>query len=315
MSSWVYDMRGLMESLALDLKQEVDWFSHIILTNSNTALEKFSQFCNIAFHWEPTPAHVALAKIATKKWTTICTENFDRLQERTWIKAYHISWDDMLQRYNPEYFKEIDAIICIWLSHDDRGLLWWYKQHNPQGKIIAFDLQQPEYLGDEDYLLQWDVQKILPEIQSQYFNSSNSTMSTIPDSINTQFKIEEEKLRAMEIPVETIDITELANNLDIPYLEQLGTDDWNLSPRMLIENFDKETHHAGVVQKADLQYPIEIYFFKWQWIIIDGVHRFTKAMMQWNTTIKVRRISDEIVNQVKKSEADYRRWKGEIVSE
>ncbi len=173
-------------------------------------------------------------------------------------------------------------------------------------------------IGNNSPKYQWS-EAILKMTTKQVLDSLlkvvDKKMPTIPDSINTQFKIEEEKLRAMEIPVETIDITELANNLDIPYLEQLWTDDWNLSPRMLIENFDKETHHAGVVQKADLQYPIEIYFFKWQWIIIDGVHRFTKAMMQWDTTIKVRRISDEVVNQVKKGEADYRRWKGEIVSE
>jgi hypothetical protein len=135
----------------------------------------------------------------------------------------------------------------------------------------------------------------------------------IPDEINTLFKCEEELLRAEDIPVEIIPISDIGYNLDIPYLEKLGTDDWNLSPRDLIENFSSETHHAKWVNNADLQYPIEIYLFRWKRIILDWVHRFTKAVMQWDTQIKVRRVSDEIVQKTRKSNDDYRRRKWEII--
>jgi hypothetical protein len=43
------------------------------------------------------------------------------------------------------YFKEIDAILCTGLSHDDRCLLTLYKQSNPVGIIVVLDLQQPDY--------------------------------------------------------------------------------------------------------------------------------------------------------------------------
>lgn len=66
----------------------------------------------------------------------------------------------------------------------------------------------------------------------------------------------------MDIPVEEIAITELDYNLDVLYLESIGTDDWNLSPRMLIENFEKEIPHANKVRNAETIYPIEIYHFK-----------------------------------------------------
>lgn len=66
----------------------------------------------------------------------------------------------------------------------------------------------------------------------------------LPDMLNTGFKINEPKLWAIDIPVEEIAISEIEYNLDILYLEKEGTNDWNLSPRMLIENFDKEFHHA-----------------------------------------------------------------------
>lgn len=132
----------------------------------------------------------------------------------------------------------------------------------------------------------------------------------IPQEINTGFKIEEELLWREEILTEEIQQSELDNNLTIPYLESKGTDDWNLSPKMLIENFDYEEPHAKKVDEADMQYPIEIYFFKNQWIILDGVHRFTKAHLFGLKTIRVRHVSNEIIERTRKSEEDYLKWQG-----
>lgn len=124
----------------------------------------------------------------------------------------------------------------------------------------------------------------------------------IPDILNIKFKTDEPKLWAIDIPTEEIPISEIEYNLDIPYLEQDGTDDWNLTPRILIENFDKEFFHAEKVNKADLKYPIEIYFHKGKWIILDGVHRFTKAVQLGHKKIKVRRISEKIAQMTKRIE-------------
>jgi len=122
----------------------------------------------------------------------------------------------------------------------------------------------------------------------------------LPEILNTGFKTDEPKLWAVDIPVEEIDISEIEYNLDIPYLEQEGTDDWNLTPRMLIENFDKEFSHARKVNEADLNYPIQIYFHKNKWIILDGIHRFTKAIYLGLKTIKVRKVSEEIAQLTKR---------------
>ena len=122
----------------------------------------------------------------------------------------------------------------------------------------------------------------------------------LPDILNIGFKIDEPKLWAIELPVEEILVAELEHNLDIPYLEQEGSDDWNLSPRMLIDNFDQEPFHAQKVNEADINFPIEIYFHKDRWIILDGVHRFTKVIKLGHKTIKVRKISDKIAQQTKR---------------
>jgi len=122
----------------------------------------------------------------------------------------------------------------------------------------------------------------------------------LPDILNIGFKTDEPKLWAVNIPVEEIDISEIDYNLDIPYLEQEGTNDWNLTPRMLIENLDKEFLHAKKVNEADLKYPIEIYWHQEKWIILDGVHRFTKTVRLGYKKIKVRKVSEEIAQMTKK---------------
>ena len=134
---------------------------------------------------------------------------------------------------------------------------------------------------------------------------------TLPEILNIGFKIDEPKLWEANIPIEEINISEIDYNLDIPYLEQMGTNDWNLSPRMLIKNFDKEKFHAKQTETADLKYPIEIYNHQGKWIILDGVHRFTKAVYLGNKTIKVRRIPREVAQKCAKDRKEWSKWKGE----
>lgn len=123
---------------------------------------------------------------------------------------------------------------------------------------------------------------------------------SLPDILNTGFKTDEPKLWSVDIPIEDIPISEIEYNLDIPYLEQEGTHDWNLTPRMLIKNFDKELSHAKKINEIDLKHPIEIYLHKNKWIILDGVHRFTKAVLLGHEKIKVRRVSEEVAQMTKR---------------
>jgi hypothetical protein len=44
--------------------------------------------------------------------------------------------------------------------------LGWYKEQNPQGKIIAIDIQKPSYLGNEDFWIKDDLQIFFPTIQN-----------------------------------------------------------------------------------------------------------------------------------------------------
>lgn len=121
-----------------------------------------------------------------------------------------------------------------------------------------------------------------------------------PKEIDIGFEIDYKKLWDLDIPEEEIDISLLEYNMDFPYLEQERTDDWNLTPRMLINNFKKEISHAKKVNEADLSYPIEIYFHNGHWIILEGVHRYTKSVKDGLKTIKVRKVPKSLIHKVKR---------------
>ena len=119
-----------------------------------------------------------------------------------------------------------------------------------------------------------------------------------PKEIDFGFVHEDSKIWKLDISSEEIPIIELESNLDIPYLDKEGTDDWNLTLRELINAPEKEPGHYKKIKNVQMEYPIEIYFFKGSWKILDGVHRFCKAVMDGRKTITVRKVTAEMVPRI-----------------
>lgn len=86
------------------------------------------------------------------------------LHEASGIFPYRVDPNHLRHEIDGKTFSFFDYIICAGLSYDDRGFLGWYKEKHPQGKIIAIDLRQPYYLGDEDLWISGDIQEILPAV-------------------------------------------------------------------------------------------------------------------------------------------------------
>lgn len=162
-------MNELMSGLGIDTDQEVDGFTHGAATNPEATMSMWEDFVNQMANAEPTKAHKAMTEIAEKIGCQIVTANTDMLHEKTGIKAIHTirQWHSL--GIKPEWLKDIDIIIAIGLSGDVKGFLGWYRENNPAGKIIGADItdQSPEYLGDQDYFLQGDVQETLPELAEE----------------------------------------------------------------------------------------------------------------------------------------------------
>lgn len=156
----VFGMEDLQASLSLNPANPTEFITKA-LTQPTLILEPFKTFCKTAFENAPTPAHSALSNIASLTNTAIVTENFDLLHERAGTRAIRVNAH---QFRADNSLKQIDALICLGLSHDDRGLIAWYKQKNPSGQLIALDLKRPRYIGNQDFLLMGDLQKTVPAL-------------------------------------------------------------------------------------------------------------------------------------------------------
>ncbi|KKQ46409.1 MAG: hypothetical protein US63_C0002G0022 [Candidatus Moranbacteria bacterium GW2011_GWC2_37_8] len=161
----VYGMQDLEKSLRLDGLRNSDELIMLAVSEPEKALKPWDDFANAAFENGPTIAHSALTRLAEKLQCKIFTENVDHLHEKTGIQALRPTGDWLKENIQPSWLKEIDAIITVGLSSDDRGMLAWYKENNPNGKLIAINLVQPNFVGEEDYLLKGDLQDILPELE------------------------------------------------------------------------------------------------------------------------------------------------------
>lgn len=167
-ASGVHSMDQLQETLGIEMSEKVDSLLKKAVTNPQEVVDSWKEFTKAAFEKPATPAHQSLGILAQKLKSQILTENVDYLQERAGIKPIHLTGPWLKENIQPEWLKDIDAVITVGLSYDDRGFLGWYKENNPSGKIIAVNLSQPSYLGDEDFILKGDCQKVIPELEKEF---------------------------------------------------------------------------------------------------------------------------------------------------
>lgn len=105
------------------------------------------------------------------------------------------------------------------------------------------------------------------------------------------------KLRELNVPIFDFAIEKLVWNFDLPLWDKDGTDDWNLTPREVINKIpDSSTHRQRIVE-ADLQFPILLTEKNNKWLIIDGAHRLVKAFEAGQKTIKAKIFTTEQINQ------------------
>lgn len=169
-ASGVHSMDQLKKTLGIEMSEKVDGLLRKAVANPQGVVDSWEEFTKAAFEKSATPAHQSLGRLAQKLKSQIFTENVDLLQERAGVKAIHLaaasSW--LKRNVRPEWLKDIDAVITVGLNYDDRGFLGWYKENNPNGKIVAVNLSQPSYLGNEDFMLKGDCQKLIPELEKEF---------------------------------------------------------------------------------------------------------------------------------------------------
>jgi len=172
----VPDQERLNSELGIDNNQAVDDFTRLILNDPNAAAEKIKErFIYQMAVGKPSPAHHAIKEMSRALQCPVFTDNIDLLHQRSGINPINTSnpqtLDWLRKNVTEDHFRDVDAIVTVGYSHDDVGLLASYKKANPDGKIIAINPAKPEYLGDEDFLVQGkakgDAQKMLPELAEE----------------------------------------------------------------------------------------------------------------------------------------------------
>ncbi len=159
-------MDELHQLLGLETHEKFLFSLENILGNPREFASKIRSFHKACVFGAPTKAHLALKELAVLKNIRIITENLDSLHEASGIYPYRVDAKHLREEIG-EALTEFDYVIAIGLKLDDRGFLGWYKKQNPQGTIIAVNLMQPPYLGDEDFLIIGDLQEIIPKINAQ----------------------------------------------------------------------------------------------------------------------------------------------------
>lgn len=117
--------------------------------------------------------------------------------------------------------------------------------------------------------------------------------------VGFDFDWSEEKVWALDIPVEEIDIDELIWHFDVPFLWESGGV-YNLTPREVLDNPDAHKGEYERTIKADLGHPIDIMQNKGRWLILDGLHRLMRASILGMRKVRVRKVPRERIPDIVK---------------
>jgi hypothetical protein len=116
--------------------------------------------------------------------------------------------------------------------------------------------------------------------------------------VGFDFNWSEEKVWALNISAEEIDINDLTWHFNIPFLWENGV--YNLKPQEVINSPDSHKKEYERTMKADLVHPIDIMENKGRWLILDGLHRLMKASILKKNKVQVRKVSRDLIPQILK---------------
>ena len=127
----------------------------------------------------------------------------------------------------------------------------------------------------------------------------NKKLPKIIKNIGFDFDWSENKVWALDFPVEEMLLSDLAWHFDIPFWD-FSDDSYNLSPNQVISDPEKYKIEYDRTMKADLSYPIDIMENKGRWLILDGLHRLVKLKILDYNKVSVRKIPRTEIPKIQK---------------
>ncbi len=121
----------------------------------------------------------------------------------------------------------------------------------------------------------------------------------IIEEVGFDFHWSEEKVWKLNVPVEEMPISELEWHFDVPFwFTENGY--YDLKPREVIENPEKWKKEYERTMNSNLDYPLDIMYWKNRWLLLDGLHRLVKAKILKLESVKVRKIPKEAIPLITK---------------
>lgn len=106
-------------------------------------------------------------------------------------------------------------------------------------------------------------------------------------------------LWALDLPVIEVPMARLVWHLDAPVWPNEAGEGYRMTPRQVIENKNENPTEYTRVQAADLAFPIEVLARADRLMILDGIHRLTKAHLAGQQHIAGRMVPPGVVQRVK----------------
>lgn len=124
-------------------------------------------------------------------------------------------------------------------------------------------------------------------------------MPEIIKEVGFDFSWSEEKVWSLDLPVETMNVSELDWHFDIPFWNT-PNGYYDLKPRDVINYPEKYKEEYERTLKSDLTYPLDIMLWKGKWLLLDGLHRLVKIAVQGKTLVQVRKVPKEMIPKILK---------------
>jgi len=102
-------------------------------------------------------------------------------------------------------------------------------------------------------------------------------------------------LWALDVPTETLPLSDLSWHFDIPIWSVEDGMNFDLCPREVIQNPGRHPRHDIQIKEADISYPIDMMFTVDRLVIIDGIHRLAKYEINRIEQVQVRIIPEQMV--------------------
>lgn len=150
------------EKIGLEKTKRVDAFVEHFLKDPDAILQEYIERTEKGLFGEPTPTIKSLANLAVRLQAPIFTCNFDHLLQKTEAQVINVLGGKTKEITS--ILESAEVVLTVGLRRDPEQVLAYFKSVNPEGKIIAINLERPTYLGEEDFLLPLDLKLAIEEL-------------------------------------------------------------------------------------------------------------------------------------------------------